>query len=34
MSPQVHTIVSMPFAENTYVVWLSNRRDALVIDPG
>jgi len=24
----------MPFAENTYVVWRSGRRDALVIDPG
>jgi glyoxylase-like metal-dependent hydrolase (beta-lactamase superfamily II) len=34
MSPRVHTIVSMPFAENTYVVWLPGRRDALVIDPG
>jgi glyoxylase-like metal-dependent hydrolase (beta-lactamase superfamily II) len=32
--PQIYTIVSMPFAENTYVVWLSGRNDALVIDPG
>jgi len=31
---QIHTIVSMPFAENTYVVWQAGRRDALVIDPG
>jgi hydroxyacylglutathione hydrolase len=31
---QIHTIVSMPFAENTYVVWLPDRRDAVVIDPG
>jgi hydroxyacylglutathione hydrolase len=31
---QIHTIVSMPFDENTYVVWLPNRRDAVVIDPG
>lgn len=31
---QIHTIVSMPFQENTYVVWLSDRRDALVVDPG
>lgn len=30
----VHTIVSMPFAENTYVLWLPGRGDALVIDPG
>jgi hydroxyacylglutathione hydrolase len=34
MPPQIHTIVSMPFAENTYVVWLAGRSDALVIDPG
>jgi hydroxyacylglutathione hydrolase len=31
---QIRTIESMPFAENTYVVWLSPRREALVIDPG
>ncbi len=31
---QIRTIVSQPFAENTYVVWLSGRKDALVIDPG
>jgi glyoxylase-like metal-dependent hydrolase (beta-lactamase superfamily II) len=30
----IHTIVSQPFAENTYVVWLPGRQDALVIDPG
>ena len=30
----VHTIVSMPFAENTYVVWKPNSPGALVIDPG
>ena len=24
-SPQIHTIVSMPFAETTYVVWLEGR---------
>ncbi len=33
-SPQIHTIVSMPFEENTYVAWLPDRREALVIDPG
>jgi len=32
--PQIHTLVSMPFEENTYVVWLPERQDALVIDPG
>ena len=31
---QVHTIVSLPFQENTYIVWRAGRRDALVIDPG
>ena len=31
---EIHTIVSAPFAENTYVVWLPGRTDALVIDPG
>src|SRR5437868_3562984 len=33
-SLQIHTIVSMPFEENTYVVWQPPRREALVIDPG
>jgi glyoxylase-like metal-dependent hydrolase (beta-lactamase superfamily II) len=31
---QIRTIESMPFGENTYVVWLPQRTDALVIDPG
>jgi glyoxylase-like metal-dependent hydrolase (beta-lactamase superfamily II) len=31
---QIHTLVSMPFAENTYVVWHPERKDVLVIDPG
>lgn len=31
---QIHTIVSMPFEENTYVAWLPGRTDVLVIDPG
>jgi glyoxylase-like metal-dependent hydrolase (beta-lactamase superfamily II) len=30
----IHTIVSMPFAENTYVLWRAGQRDAVVIDPG
>ena len=34
MPLEIHTIVSMPFAENTYVVRLPGRTDALVIDPG
>jgi hydroxyacylglutathione hydrolase len=31
---QIHTIVSMPFEENTYVVWLPGRRECVVVDPG
>jgi hydroxyacylglutathione hydrolase len=31
---QLHTVVSMPFAENTYVVWRDGSPDAVVIDPG
>jgi hydroxyacylglutathione hydrolase len=30
----IRTVTSQPFDENTYVVWLPGRRDALVIDPG
>jgi len=33
-APQVRTIVSLPFEENTYVVWVPGRPDAVVIDPG
>ena len=31
---RIHTIVSQPFAENTYVVALPGRTDCVVIDPG
>ncbi len=31
---QVQTIVSQPFEENTYVVWLPGRAEAIVFDPG
>ncbi len=31
---QIQTIVSMPFQENTYIVWREGRTDTLVIDPG
>lgn len=31
---EIHTIVSLPFEENTYVVWRSGSSDVLVIDPG
>jgi hydroxyacylglutathione hydrolase len=30
----IHTVVSMPFEENSYIVHLPDRRDAVVIDPG
>jgi glyoxylase-like metal-dependent hydrolase (beta-lactamase superfamily II) len=30
----IRTIVSVPFEENTYVVWRQGRNEALVIDPG
>jgi hydroxyacylglutathione hydrolase len=33
-SLQIRTVVSLPFNENTYIVWLPPRQDALVIDPG
>jgi hydroxyacylglutathione hydrolase len=31
---QIQTLVSMPFEENTYIVHLPGRTEALVIDPG
>jgi hydroxyacylglutathione hydrolase len=31
---QIHTVVSMPFDENTYVVWADGADSALVFDPG
>jgi glyoxylase-like metal-dependent hydrolase (beta-lactamase superfamily II) len=31
---QIHTIVSMPFEENTYILWLAGSTEAIVIDPG
>lgn len=34
MTLQVQAVVSMPFAENTYVVWLPQSSEAIVIDPG
>lgn len=34
MSLQIHTIVSQPFAENTYVIWAEGDNSAMVIDPG
>lgn len=32
--PSVEVIVSMPFEENTYVIWQDGRNDAVVVDPG
>jgi len=34
MPLNIRLIVSRPFDQNTYIVWLEGRRDALVIDPG
>jgi len=34
MAFQVHTVVSEPFMENTYLLWLAGREDAVVVDPG
>lgn len=34
MSIQIETVVSRPFAENSYVVWLDGGDAAVVIDPG
>ncbi len=34
MAIEIQTIVSMPFAENTYVVWKPRSSEAIVIDPG
>ena len=31
---ELQTIVSMPFQENTYVLWRPERHDAVVVDPG
>jgi hydroxyacylglutathione hydrolase len=31
---QIHTIVSEPFAENSYIVWREGGTEAFVIDPG
>ncbi|MHB1425568.1 MAG: MBL fold metallo-hydrolase, partial [Gemmataceae bacterium] len=32
--PHIRTVVSMPFEENTYVVWQSGSTACVVIDPG
>jgi hydroxyacylglutathione hydrolase len=34
MTLQIHTIVSEPFAENSYILWHEGRTDAVVVDPG
>lgn len=33
-APHIRTIVSMPFQENTYVVWRPGSSECVVIDPG
>lgn len=30
----IETVVSAPFDQNAYVVWLEGRQDAIVVDPG
>jgi glyoxylase-like metal-dependent hydrolase (beta-lactamase superfamily II) len=32
--PHILTIVSRPFAQNTYIAWLADRKDCVVFDPG
>jgi hydroxyacylglutathione hydrolase len=32
--PQILTIVSRPFSENSYIAWLADRDDCIVVDPG
>jgi glyoxylase-like metal-dependent hydrolase (beta-lactamase superfamily II) len=34
MKPQLSTIVSRPFGENSYIGWLDGRTDCLIFDPG
>lgn len=34
MSLNVHPIVSVPFEENSYILWRTGNRSALVVDPG
>jgi hydroxyacylglutathione hydrolase len=34
MDVRVAVVESMPFAENTYIVWRPGRSDAIVVDPG
>ncbi len=34
MSLSLQTIVSMPFAENTYILWLTDSKECVVVDPG
>jgi hydroxyacylglutathione hydrolase len=34
MSLQIKTIVSMPFAENSYILWREGQTEAIVVDPG
>lgn len=33
-APHIRTVVSMPFQENTYVVWRPGSTECVVIDPG
>jgi hydroxyacylglutathione hydrolase len=31
---RLHVVVSLPFEENTYILWREGQTDALVVDPG
>ena len=31
---RIHAVESIPFAENSYIVWRTGRAEAFVIDPG
>lgn len=31
---RIHTILSLPFEENTYVLWRDGQNEAIVVDPG
>ncbi|MFO0937534.1 MAG: MBL fold metallo-hydrolase [Gemmataceae bacterium] len=34
MSVEIRTVESMPFGENTYILWIPGRADCVVVDPG
>ena len=34
LSPITRTVTSMPFDENTYIVYLDGQTDCVIVDPG